>query len=177
MCVCVSLVKDRVFEETSSREFVVCAYAKIQCAPTPVCEGALLSVFVCDCVCVCSATLPDGCYLCKSDGQGGCRGTPNVWSAILSQKFDPPRGNLSCCSTFLIPIWGVEWKGICPYLLSASQYTQTLVKVTKKLVFRLAAFFFPSPVSLIFSFSQHPSLGRSFRVGFFFPTKWLNKRW
>lgn len=53
MCVCVSLVKDRVFEETSSREFVVCAYAKIQCAPTPVCEGALLSVFVCDCVCVC----------------------------------------------------------------------------------------------------------------------------
>lgn len=48
--VCVSLVKDRVFEETSSREFVVCAYAKIQCAPTPVCEGALLSVFVCVCV-------------------------------------------------------------------------------------------------------------------------------
>lgn len=76
MCVCVSLVKDRVFEETSNREFVVCAYAKIQCAPTPVCEGALLSVFVC--VCVCSAALPDGCYLCKSDGQRGCRGTPNV---------------------------------------------------------------------------------------------------
>lgn len=49
MCVCVSLVKDRVFEETSSREFVVCAYAKIQCVPTPVCEGALLSVFVCVC--------------------------------------------------------------------------------------------------------------------------------
>lgn len=65
---CVSLVKDRVFEETSSREFVVCAYAKIQCAPTPVCL----------CVCVCSAALPDGCYLCKSDGQRGCRGTPNV---------------------------------------------------------------------------------------------------
>lgn len=109
------------------------------------------------CVCVCvffSAELPDGCYLGESHGRASWQGTPIVWSAILSRKFDPPRENLSCCSTFPIPAWW-GWGEGCLFLFAADTTIHTWVwptSKTKKFVWPCCEFFF-LPISL-------PALGQ-----------------
>lgn len=79
---------------------------KILCAPTPVCKGAHRCVRVC--VCVSRPELPDGCYLRESDGQGKlARHTDRLKCLFSPESSIRPEENLSCCSTFLVPVrWG-----------------------------------------------------------------------
>lgn len=64
------------------------------------------------CVCVVLVKLPDDCYLRESDGQAGWLGTAEPFEVVFSpEKFDPPRENLSCCSTFLVPVWWRRRRG------------------------------------------------------------------
>lgn len=138
-CLCVFWVKDRMFG--SVEEEGLCVLMQ-----NPVCSHTCAQWSTS--VCVFSAKLPDGCYLPESDRQGSWRGAPIIWSAILSRKFDPPWGNLSCCSTFLIPVW---WQWGEGYLLLFAVDIQVSihkhlcnrpVKVTKKFVWPCYEIFF-----------------------------------
>lgn len=106
---------------------------KILCAPTPVCKRSA-SVSVCF-----RPSCQTAAILVSQTGREAGEARRSFEVLFSPGSFDPPRGNLSCCSTFLIPrMVGVRGKVFVPIccrrLNKHTLVCNRPVKVTKKCV-------------------------------------------
>lgn len=140
VCVCVCLWWRIECLKRLAIESLLCVLMQRSSVLPHLCAKEHFSVCLCVCVCV-RPRCQTAAIFASQTGREAAEARQTFEVLFSPRSSIHPEEICHVVLPFWFPYGGVEWKGICPYLLSASQYTQTLVKVTKKLVFRLAAFF------------------------------------